>query len=163
MLKHPQVFIARGCEALFPHTGTLGCVICLTPQLFLLDYPHTNVGLSSPPATALPSWFSSHHLTAHPLHLGCPSLPLLPVWMDVSSLTPWLSDFHTVQFYSSSGYFLFLDLLLSFFWLCEETKCILLCLHLGRKSQVNLDPPNILKDQWNVNIHFKKVQNFGFF
>ena len=25
--------------------------------------------------------------------------------MNVSSLTPWLSDFHTVQFAGSSGYF----------------------------------------------------------
>ena len=31
------------------------------------------------------------------------SLPLLPVWMNVSSLTPWLSDFHTVQSSGSSG------------------------------------------------------------
>ena len=48
--------------------------------------------------------------------LGCPSLPLLLVWMNVSSLTPWLSDFHTAQFSLSSGCFLFLNLL-SFFWL----------------------------------------------
>ena len=36
----------RGFEALFPHTGTLACVVCLTPQLFLPVYPHANVGLS---------------------------------------------------------------------------------------------------------------------
>ena len=54
--------------------------------------------------------------------------------MIVSSLTPWLLDFHTVRFPSSSGYFLFLNLLLSFFWLYEEAKCIYLCLHLGQKS-----------------------------
>ena len=53
--------------------------------------------------------------------------------MNVSSLTPWLSDFHTVWFSGSSGGFLFLNLLLSF-WLCKEAKCIYLCLHLGRKS-----------------------------
>ena len=29
--------------------------------------------------------------------------------MNVSSLTPWLSDFHTVQFSVSSGCFLFLN------------------------------------------------------
>ena len=34
--------------------------------------------------------------------------------MNVSSLTP-LSDFYTVQFSVSSGYFLFLNLLFSFF------------------------------------------------
>ena len=64
---------------------------------------------------------------------GCPSLPLRPVWMNVSSLTPWLSDFHIVKFSGSSGYFLFLNLLLSF-WLWEEAKCIYLRLHLGQKS-----------------------------
>ena len=29
--------------------------------------------------------------------------------------------------------FLFFNLLLSFFWLCEETQCVYLCLHLGQK------------------------------
>ena len=62
---------------------------------------------------------------------GCPSPPLLPVWVNVSSLTPWLLDFQRVQFPGSSGYFSFLNLLLSFFWLCEEAKCIYLSLHLG--------------------------------
>ena len=45
--------------------------------------------------------------------------------MNVSSLTPWLSDFHTVQFSVSSGWFLFFNLLLSFFWLCEEAVYLL--------------------------------------
>ena len=42
------------------------------------------------------------------------SLPLLPVWMNVSSLTPWLSNFHTVRFSVSSGCFLFLNCYSSF-------------------------------------------------
>ena len=103
----PTGFVIQRFEALFPYTGTLGCEVCLAPQLFLPVYPNTNVG---PPAL--------------PLCPGCLSLPLLLVWMNVSSLTPWLSDFHTVQFSDSSGCFLFLNLLLSFFWLCEEAKCI---------------------------------------
>ena len=41
-------------EALFPHAGTLGCVVCLTPQLFLLVYLHMNVGPPSPPAAPSP-------------------------------------------------------------------------------------------------------------
>ena len=65
---------------------------------------------------------------------GCLSLPLLPVWMNVSSLSPWLSEFHTVRFSVSFGCFLFLNLLLSFFWLCEEAQCVYLCLHLSQKS-----------------------------
>ena len=33
-------------------------------------------------------------------------------------------DFHKIQFSGSYGYFLFLNLLLSFFWLCKKSKCI---------------------------------------
>ena len=50
----------------------------------------------------------SSHLVCQPLpsHKSspprCPSPSLLPVWMNVSSLTPWLSDFYTVQFSGSS-------------------------------------------------------------
>ena len=67
---------------------------------------------------------------------NCLSLPLLPVWVNVSSLTPWFSDFHTVRFSVSSGCFLFLNLL-SFFWLCEEAKCIYPRLHLGWKLSLS--------------------------
>ena len=74
-----------------------------------------------------------------PCHESCPpgwmSPSLLPVWMNISSLTPWLSDFHRVQFSVSSGCFLFLNLLLSFFWLCKKAQCVYLCLHLGQKSR----------------------------
>ena len=77
---------------------------------------------------------TSHCLSPSPLHLGCPSLPLLQVWMNFSSLMPWLLDFHTIRFSISSGYFLFLNLSLSLFWLCEEVKYIDLHLHLGQKS-----------------------------
>ena len=65
---------------------------------------------------------------------SCPSSPLLQVWMNVSSLTPWLLDSHTVRLSGRSGDFLFFNLLLSFFWLCKEAKCVSLCLHLGGKS-----------------------------
>ena len=77
---------------------------------------------------------TSRCLAASPLHPSCPSPPFLLVWMNVSTLTPWFSDLHTVRFSGSSGYFLFLNLFLSFFWLCKEAKCIYLCLHLGQKS-----------------------------
>ena len=49
-LQPPQIFIVRGFEAFFFCTETLGCVVCLTPQLFLSVYLHTNGG---PPATTL--------------------------------------------------------------------------------------------------------------
>ena len=51
--SNPQIFTARGFEALISHTGTLGCMVCLTPQLFLPAYPHTNVGPPALPATTL--------------------------------------------------------------------------------------------------------------
>ena len=134
MLQPPQVFSVRSFEPLFPPTGTLGCMVCLTPQMFLPVDPNTNVDR---PLRQLPPclpWSSSHHLAVRPLHPGCPSPPLLPVWMNVSSLTPWWLNFHTVRFSGSSGYFLFLNLL-SLFWLCKEANCTYVCLHLGRNSQ----------------------------
>ena len=48
-------------------------------------------------------------LAVSPLRPSCPSPPLLPVWMNVSSLSPWFSDFHTVRFSVSSRCFLFLN------------------------------------------------------
>ena len=123
----PTGVFSQRFEALFPGAGTLGCAVCLTPQLFLPVYLPANVespspksaASLSPPAAALPSSL-----------LGCPSPSFLPVWMSVSSLTPLLWDFHTVQFSVSSGCLLFLNLL-SFFWLCEDALCVYLHLPLG--------------------------------
>ena len=84
----PTGFFSQvGFEALFFHAGTLGCVVSLTPQLFLLVYPHANMRPLLCPS--------------------CPSPPLPLVWMNVSSLTLWLSEFHTVLFSGSSGSFCF--------------------------------------------------------
>ena len=41
-------------EALFPLAGTLGCTVCLAPQLVLPVYLHSNVGPPAPLATASP-------------------------------------------------------------------------------------------------------------
>ena len=72
----------------------------LTGQLQLCP-PHSTIchlaGLARP------------RLAASPLHPGCLSLPLLPVWMNVSSLSPWLSDFHTVHFSVTASCFLILN------------------------------------------------------
>ena len=121
---NPTGFNSQRFEALFPSAGTLGCSVCLAPQLFFLVITH-KCGAT---------WSFNCCLAVHPLCPSCPSLPILPVWMNVSSLTPWLSDFHTVCFSVISGYILFLNLLLSFFWLCEEAKYMYLCPHLGQKS-----------------------------
>ena len=63
-----------------------------------------NVGPLSPPAATLSPVLSA------PL----PSPPLLLVWVSVSSLTPWLLDFHTVRFSVSSDCFLLLNCCPSF-------------------------------------------------
>ena len=52
--------------------------------------------------------FASHclaHRVLQPLPWCMSSPPLLSVWMNVSYLTPWLSDFHTVRFSVRSGCF----------------------------------------------------------
>ena len=46
-------------EALFPGAGILGCLVCVTPQLFLPVYLHTNVGLSVPLAATSPQVLST--------------------------------------------------------------------------------------------------------
>ena len=92
-------------------------------------------GKSHLPAAAWSTQSAGRHLAPCLLHHGFPSLLLLLVWMNVSSLTSWLLDFHAVWFYGSSDCFLFLNWLLSFFWLCEEVKCIYLRLHLGQNPQ----------------------------
>ena len=45
-----------------------------------------------------------------------------------------VSDFLAIRFSVSSGCFFVFKLLLSFFWICEETQCVYLRLHLGRIS-----------------------------
>ena len=53
---------------------------------------------------------ASRHFAAS-LCSSCPSPPLLPVWENVSSSSPWLLDFHRVQF-SDSSVFKFVVVLL---------------------------------------------------
>ena len=109
----PQCFITRGFEALFPCTGTLSCTVYLTPA------PVVPPSLSACECGTVQSasrhliWSTSGLPPCPPWSLttalgkssppSCLSPPLLLAWMNVSSLTPWLSDFHTVQFSVSSG------------------------------------------------------------
>ena len=143
-------------EALFTHPKTLGFVVCLAPQLFLPVYLHMNVGTPNPksatsprpPATSLPASCSLAYLgppaTAllRVLSAWPPSQPLPPVWMNVSSLTPCLSDFYTVQFSGSSACFLFLNLLLSFFGCAGRHSMSTYTSILARSPQFFLFEPN---------------------
>ena len=98
-------------EALFPRAGALGCVVCFAPLPFLQNHLCKNVGQRGLLAPFIPQSATSLGLATLPrvLSFSAASLPLLLVWMNVSSLSPWLSDFHTVQFSVSSGWFLFLN------------------------------------------------------
>ena len=84
-----------------------GLSVCLGPQLFLPVYPHANVGLLSLPAATSLTWSTSHCLAMCPFCPGYPSVSLLPIWMNVSSLTLWLSGFHTVHVSGSSLFSVF--------------------------------------------------------
>ena len=74
----PTGVFSQRFEVLFLHTGALGCVVCLVPQLFLPVYLHVNVGPPALPAAALPT-----PVLQPPPHQES-SPPLLPVWMNVS-------------------------------------------------------------------------------
>ena len=93
----PRGVFNQWFEALFPYAGTLGCAVCHRVYQLLPHWPGEALPtlLHNPP----PHWV--HHLLpcCESSLTGCPSPPLLLVWMNVSSLSPWLSDFHTVQFF----------------------------------------------------------------
>ena len=109
------MFSLRGLRLYFPHwsPGVRG----------LLHSPVIPPGLSMHECGAVGSASCSLACPVHPticqvsgpgrfalslVRPCCRSPPLLLVWMNVSSLSPWLSDFHTVRFSVSSGCFWFL-------------------------------------------------------
>ena len=91
--------------------------------MFLPVYPHTNVGLPILPVVTLPG-----PLAISPLHPSSLSPPLLLVWMNISSLTPWLLDFHTVRFSGSSGYFFVFKFVVFLLLVVQGGKVYLPCL-----------------------------------
>ena len=103
----PTGVFSHWLEALFPHAGTLCCAIYHLVHQLLPRWPAAALPtlLHNPP----PHWVRQLLPCRESSPPGCPSPPLLPVWMNVSSLSTWLSDFHTVQFSVSSGCFLFLN------------------------------------------------------
>ena len=111
-------------EALFPQAGALGCMLCCwVCQL-----------VSCWPAAVLPTPVLQPPPCCDSSLPGCPSPPFLLVWVSVSSLSPWLLDFHTVRFFCHFWLLFVFKLLLSSFWLFEEARCVCLCLYLGQKS-----------------------------
>ena len=114
----------------FPHWN---CALLGLSQLFLLVYPHTNLGLPSPLYTTL----TTPVLQLLPCYDS--SLPQLPISAPPTSLYEYFFfnslvvglPYHLMfwQFWL----FFVLKLLLSFFWLWDEAQCVYVRLHLGRK------------------------------
>ena len=131
---NPPRFLKSGFEALFPHAGTLGCVVCLAPQLLLPVYPHANVGPPALPASVLPT------PVLQPLPCSESFLPQLPI----SALPTSLDE---CFFFNSLVVALAYSLIFCQFWLffCFSICCtpfgvqggkvyLYLHLHLGWKS-----------------------------
>ena len=86
-------------------TGTLGWVVwcgagipCfrgITPDI---NPPHVGVAPPVPHLQTSQRLSASQHLSVSPT--------LLPVWMNVASLIPWLSNFHIARFSDNSGWYL---------------------------------------------------------
>ena len=115
----PTGVFSQWYEALFPHTGTQGCMVCCRVYQLL---PLWHLQLCHPCSTICHlAGSASHCLATSPLRPGCPSLPFLLVWINVSSLSPWLLDFHRVRFSVSSGFFFFFNCCCPSF--CCAWKC----------------------------------------
>ena len=118
----PTGVFSQRFEALFPHTGTLGCVVCLAPQCssWFIHTPMWDCLLRQPPP---------HPKSSPPRRVSAPPTGLEECFFFNSLVVglPYSSIF--CQFWLV----LFLNLLLSFFWLWEEALCVYLFLHLGQK------------------------------
>ena len=81
--RPPQIFITRGFKALVSPAGNLGYTVCLTPQLFLPVYPHTNVGQLALPATTSPgppAASLTRVLSTPAASAGWLTIPILVAW-----------------------------------------------------------------------------------
>ena len=79
-ISTPTGVFSQRFEALFPHTGILGCMVCLVPQLFLPVYLPVNVGPSSPPtAASVTSCSTPHPAPQSATLLGAPTTAMSSV------------------------------------------------------------------------------------
>ena len=116
-------------QALFPLTGNLGCRVYHLVYQLLPCWP--TAPLPTPLHNPPPHWFCQLSPCRESSPPGCLSPPLLPVWMNVSSLFGCQTSIQ-FDFLSILVVFVF-KWLLSFFWLCKEAQCVYLCLRLGLK------------------------------
>ena len=127
-------------EALYPHAGALGCVVCFAPPPFLWVYLCVNVGPWGLLAAVLPAPF---HSPPPPwVHQVSPCSESSPPRVPVSAPPTGLDEcFFFISLvvglpYSSilcHFWLFFVFKMLSFFWLCEEAQCVYLRLHLVQR------------------------------
>ena len=148
------VYVLGPCGSLQQLSCEAGSFSChhnlhrfLQPEVLRLYFPSLKSWVVQ--CVSLPScssWFIHMQMWDCPV---CQSLPChmsSPPWLLISTPTASLNECYffnclVVRLAYSSIFwqfcFLFFFLyLLSFFWLCEEAKCIYLCLYLVRKSEV---------------------------
>ena len=119
--QHPLVVTARGYGDLSCWLWNPGCWVVWfgaripcsqgTPVNFFP--PPVTVGPPLPPPFHATPTAPRHTCGSVPLCTSPPlsqSPPLLPAWMNVASLNPWLLDFHTVRFSDDSGWYFFCTL-----------------------------------------------------
>ena len=115
---------------LYANVGPQGLLVVTLPALFVPQSASLWVGLhchESPPPLL--------HVSAPPTSVDECFFISLVVGLPCSSIS--------CQFWL---FFVFKSLLSSFFWLCEETQCFYLCLHLGFLIQTNNFYKNICKN-----------------
>ena len=121
----PTGVFSQGFEALFPHAGALGCVVCFAPMLFLLVYLCVIVGPQGLLVT-LPAQF--YNL---PPRWVCQPPPLReysPPWLPISTPPTGLDECFffislvvglTCNLIFCHFWLFFVFKLLFFFWLCK--------------------------------------------
>ena len=105
------VFTAKGNGDLYsPYWNPGLCSLAWPWDCLLHLYPSQFLSTTCKHGTtcsATTTAVSLHHTTCLPVSV---TLPLLPTWINVASLNPWLSDFHTALFSDGSGCYLFWNL-----------------------------------------------------
>ena len=108
LLQPPEIFTARGFEAIFPMLDpwvvwSVSLPIC--SSWFICMWMWDCLVRQLPPCPPGPP---ARCLAMYPLCPGCLSLPLLSVWISVSSFNSFVARLHTVQFSGSSVLLFFL-------------------------------------------------------
>ena len=125
----------RRFGVLFPCAGTLGCAVCLIPQLFLLVYLHTEVEPPTLPAAALPALVLQlpQQVLSTRIPISAPPTSLCECFFFNSLVVrlPYSSIF--CQFWLFFVFkFVVVLLVVGGGTVCLQ--CVYLHLHLGRKS-----------------------------